>query len=441
MGTWSTSITGNDTAMDLRTEYSAAFFKYNVPEALKLIDDYVRKKMFDESDAEEWCNYYYSLADFMWKKGILTDEVRDKAIEMIDSGFGLELWAEEGEKTLKARQKALAQFKEKLLSPQPAKKKIKPNVHLEPIFNAGDVIAIQLQTAGKPFTESDVYPMIEEDFHALDGKWVLLQSLGCFSSWSSYIVPEIKDYWARFRLFDGIYDTIPTDIDVSKLQDAKIMEGSSISSVFYCESSMFYFKKRNYQIICNDQRLPYRGTKRDTGIFFGINKTHYNPDSKIVASMGKKIIVDIFDGSDALLKEICYFSNRYGRYNYGISEEQNEAIFDMEYQIIARRISDTIEKGGKLYCIKFKRTIGIATLLKNRIDNVYILGKYQGNGFGTELITQLAEIAGKNAYIDIPENKTALLSIVRKVGLTEENRIDENTVRMSKPKKFFSIFK
>jgi hypothetical protein len=34
-----------------------------------------------------------------------------------------------------------------------------------------------------------------------------------------------------------------------------------------------------------------------------------------------------------------------------------------------------------------------------------------------------------------------LLSIARKVGLTEENRIDENTVRMSKPKKFFNIFK
>ncbi len=286
MGTWSTSITGNDTAMDLRTEYTAAFFKYDVPEALKLIDDYVRKEMFDESDAEEWCNYYYSLADFMWKKGILTDEVRDKAIEMIDSGFGLELWAEEGEKTLKARQKALGQFKEKLLSPQPAKKKIKPNVNLEPIFNAGDVIAIQLQTAGKPYTEAEDYPLSEEEFHSFDGKWVLLQSLGCHSSWSSYIVPEIKDYWAHFRLFDGIYDTVPAEIDVSKLQQIKIFSGTAEYTQFYCESNMFYFKKRNYKILCNSSRFPIMKNNLNSGIFFGINRPHYNADSYIIVSLG-----------------------------------------------------------------------------------------------------------------------------------------------------------
>lgn len=430
MGTWSTSITGNDTAMDLRTEYTAAFFKYDVPEALKLIDDYVRKETFDESDAEEWCNYYYSLADFMWKKGILTDKVRDKAIEMIDSGFGLEIWAEEGEKTLKARQKALTQFKEKLLSPQPAKKKIKPNVHLEPIFNVGDIIAIQLQTAGKSYTEAEDYPLSEEEFHSFDGKWVLIKSLGCFSSWSSYIVPEIKDYWARFRLFDGIYDTVPTEIDPSTLKKAQIMSGFRITSDFTCESNMFYFKKRNYRLIGNCSEVS--DSDSNCHIFFGINRPHINPDSKIIASMGKKIVVDKFDGSAALLKEICYFANRFDRYNYSISEEQNDAIFDMEYQIIAKRISETVERGGKLYCIRFKRTVGVATLLKNKIDNVYILGKYQGNGFGTELIRQLAEIAGKNAYIDIPVNQATLISIAHKVGLTEEKRIDENTVRMSK---------
>lgn len=35
MGAWSTSITGNDTVMDLRSEYTAAFYAYDVPEALE----------------------------------------------------------------------------------------------------------------------------------------------------------------------------------------------------------------------------------------------------------------------------------------------------------------------------------------------------------------------------------------------------------------------
>ena len=49
MGAWSTSINGNDTAEDLKQEYTVAFWKFEVPEALQLLDEYVRQD-FDESD-------------------------------------------------------------------------------------------------------------------------------------------------------------------------------------------------------------------------------------------------------------------------------------------------------------------------------------------------------------------------------------------------------
>ena len=209
MGAWSTSITGNDTAQDLRSEYTAAFYKYDVPEALARIDAYVRTNMFDESDPEEWCNYMYSLADFMWKKGILTESVRQQVLAMIDGDFGLELWAEAGQKTLDSRKKKLAEFREKLLSPQPPKKKIKPNVYTERIFRDGDIVAVQLQTKGKPYTEGDMRPMTKEEFFAVDGKYVLMQLVRCRTDWSSSIVPEVKDHWADFRLFDGIFDAVP----------------------------------------------------------------------------------------------------------------------------------------------------------------------------------------------------------------------------------------
>ena len=61
MGTWNVSITGNDTAQDLRSEYSAVFFKYDPEEGSRRIDEYVRAEMFDESDEEEWSAYVYSL--------------------------------------------------------------------------------------------------------------------------------------------------------------------------------------------------------------------------------------------------------------------------------------------------------------------------------------------------------------------------------------------
>ena len=76
MGTWNVSINGNDTAQDLKSEYQAAFFYNDVDIALEKIDTYVRS-MFDETDEEEWCNYYYSLTDFMWRHGILIDSVKN----------------------------------------------------------------------------------------------------------------------------------------------------------------------------------------------------------------------------------------------------------------------------------------------------------------------------------------------------------------------------
>lgn len=430
MGTWNTSITGNDTAKDLYIEYTAAFYKFDVEEALKRIDNYIRAEMFDESDEEEWCNYIYSLADFMWKKGILTDSIRNKAVEMIDSGFGLELWQEAGPKDLDSRKKKLAEFKEKLLSPQLSKKKIKPNVHTERIFDDGDIIAVQLQTVGKTYTEQESKPISEEDFHDFDGKYVLMQLVNCYASWTSCIVPEVKDYWACFRLFDGIYDTVPNDVDLLSLKDALIHQGQKISSIFTCESNMFYFKRRNYKVICNRKDLlSGLDTNSNNSIFWGINKPWSNPDSQIIAAMGNEIVCREFIGTDEQLAHICRFSNRYGRFDYSMSREENEARYIAEETIIAERIQRAISDGGKLYSISFGREIGIVTINKGHIDNLYIEGQYQRNGFGTRLLEYALSIVTGEAYIDVPVSNKALMHLCNKLGLKKKSE-NELTVRM-----------
>ena len=433
MGTWNTSVTGNDTAKDLYIEYTAAFYKFDVEEALKRIDSYIRTEMFDESDEEEWCNYIYSLADFMWKKGILTDSIRNKAIEMIDSGFGLELWQEAGQKTLDSRKKKLAEFKEKLLSAQPPKKKIKPNVHTERIFDDGDIIAVQLQTSGKPYTEQDSKPISEEDFHNFDGKYVLMQLVNCYASWTSSIVPEVKDYWACFRLFDGIYDAVPNDVDLLSLKDALIHQGKKISSIFTCESNMFYFKRRNYKVICNRKDLlSGLDTNSNNSIFWGINKPWSNPDSQIIAAMGNQIICKEFSGTNEQVKHICRYANRYGRFDYSLSREENEARYITEETSIAEKISKVISSGGKLYSISFGKEIGIVTVHNGHIDNLYIEGQYQRNGFGSRLLEYVLSISEKEAYMDVPVSSKELLHICDKLGLVKTEQT-EHTIRMAKP--------
>ena len=432
MGTWNTNITGNDTAKDLSIEYSAAFYKFDIEEALKRIDLYIRTEMFDESDEEEWCNYIYSLADFMWKKGILTDSVRNKAVEMIDSGFGLDLWAEAGQKTLDSRKQKLAEFKEKLLSPQPQKKKIKPNVHTERIFNDGDIIAVQLQTAEKTYREQELKPISDEDFHAFDGKYVLMQLVNCYASWTSSIVPEVKDHWACFRLFDGFYDAVPDNVDPQLLKDALIHQGGKLSSVFTCESSMVYFKRRNYKVICNRKDLlSGLDTNSNNSIFWGINKPWSNPDSQIIAAMGNEVVCREFIGTDEQLAHICRFSNWYGRFDYSMSREKNEARYIAEETIIAERIQRAISNGGKLYSISFGREIGIVTVDNGHIDNLYIEGQYQRNGFGTRLLEYVLSIVTGEAYIDVPVSNKVLMHICDKLGL-EKKAENELTVRMIK---------
>ena len=283
MGAWSVSTAGNDTALDLRSEYQAAFFYFDAETALSKIDQYVRSQGFDESDEEEWCNYYYSLADFMWKKGILTDAVRDQAIEMIDSGFGLDAWAESGTKVLEKRKAALLKWKEKLLSPQGAKKKIRINLYLSSVFEVGDIVAFQLQTRDKTFLSS-VSQFDETFFREVDGKYIVIRKIEDHISYHSSIVPEVANHWIVFQLYSNIFDHLP---DVSELQKIPWVrsEERNPNGVFVCESSLFYFKKRNYQVIgtdntgINDVEKQYRGREH---IFFSINMAHYNADTWLI---------------------------------------------------------------------------------------------------------------------------------------------------------------
>jgi hypothetical protein len=56
------------------------------------------------------------------------------------------------------------------LSTSPERKKIKPDAHTKRIFEDGDLIAIQLQTSGKPYTCNHQKEISYDEFHSMDGK-------------------------------------------------------------------------------------------------------------------------------------------------------------------------------------------------------------------------------------------------------------------------------
>ena len=280
MGAWNASINGNDTAQELKSEYQAAFIYNDVETALAKIDTYVRS-MFDESDEEEWSCYFYSLAEFMWKHGILTEDVRARAIDMIDSGFGLEIWELEGTSTLNKRKKVLAEFRGKLLSPQPPKKKIRFNLHMKPIFQTGDLVALQLKTLDKHYPAHS--KLGEDIFKGYDGKYIVLRKVGDEISQYSSIEPQLKDYWAKFQLYNAIFDDCPSAEQLRNVPFVPTRDNSTFTS----ESSLFHLKKRNCRVIGNNQDdLPeFNKTHGLSFIFWGISNLWGSPELDILTAI------------------------------------------------------------------------------------------------------------------------------------------------------------
>ena len=290
MGAWSAGISGNDTAMDLRTAYSEAFALWDVETALQKINEYVRSEGFRESDPADWCDYSYSLADFMWKKGILTDEVKNTALGMIDSEFGLECWAESGKAVLNKRKKALADFREKLLSPQPPKKKIKIDLYVSPIFEIGDVIAFQLKTADQCYI-ADSSLFSEPFFRDCHNKWAVMRKVGDIVSYRSKIVPGVQDIWPKFQLYGKLFDDCPALEQAATAPWAKAAHNKK--GVFFTEGNMRYFNKRNARVIGKNRNGIEEAAKVDAlndTIFFSVRSPlSANAETRVInAILGGK---------------------------------------------------------------------------------------------------------------------------------------------------------
>ena len=288
MGAWNASINGNDTAQDLKYEYQAAFFYNNVEIAIQKLDAY----FYEEFAEDAWADYVYSLADYMWKHGILTEDIRNRAIGLIDSGFGLDIWAEEGAKSLNKRKLVLSQFRQMLLSPQPPKKKISVKLYLTPIFEPGDLIAFQLQTDGKVYLPNSSFS--EDFFRSCNGKYVVVRKVTDTVSYTSRVEPNVKDIWPIFELYGKIFDDCPTAADLKGVpianaavlpcENAFGVKRSRYRGTFLCEGSLFYFRKRKFVHLGNNVRKLPRGYN-NVSIFLGYNTARGNADSKLLEAI------------------------------------------------------------------------------------------------------------------------------------------------------------
>lgn len=205
MGAWGTGLYQDDDTCDIKEEYLT----------------YLRIGMSNEEAQEELieCNeeliedeeigplFWLALADTQWEYGRLTNEVKEEALEVINSGKDLERW-EEDKKLYEKRKKVLEDLKERLNTKQPEEKKIRKMIFTRPNWNVGDILLYQIQ---------------EEDLkdHKWYGKYVLLKVMGTEKLTIGYLE---KDKYYHEKELISIYNWIGNaEIDLKKINQLKII--------------------------------------------------------------------------------------------------------------------------------------------------------------------------------------------------------------------------
>lgn len=114
MGTSGAALFGDDVASDIRRDYLDLLRRGLTPEAAtEILQEHWEDAIGDMDDGP---TFWLALAATQWAYGCLADEVRRKALEVIDKGDGLARWSGAA---LARRRGVLAALKAQLLSPQP----------------------------------------------------------------------------------------------------------------------------------------------------------------------------------------------------------------------------------------------------------------------------------------------------------------------------------
>ena len=263
MGAWSVSINGNDFAQDMKLEYMAVFSTFSLEQGIALLDRYVQDKLDGQRDIGTWTDYTYSLADFLWKHGLLTPPMRDRALTLIDEKAALDLYSD-----VRARERTLDLFREKLTSPQPPPKKGRVRLNTKPVFQPGDVIALRLCTRARPYYPS--HYLTSEELYDYDGQWFLLHKLCDQVSWQSRLVPRILDLWPVFELGRRCYTHIPQP--GSWLSDG-------VATRFFCDGTMAPYRRREARVIENCQTNLSDGS----GVSHGEFLSYFCDESLLIA--------------------------------------------------------------------------------------------------------------------------------------------------------------
>ena len=143
MGSWGTALYSNDTASDVRDICNEVYPLVGIEEGNRIImkefDEIIRSDVIDNDNASFW----FALADWQWKHGVLSDDVRVKATALLSDHAGIDEWEEDGTAAdVRKRIKVMDELLTQINSPMPPVK-IKKARMLKPRHNIGDIVVLR----------------------------------------------------------------------------------------------------------------------------------------------------------------------------------------------------------------------------------------------------------------------------------------------------------
>ena len=141
MGTWETGLYQNDVSADVKDDYIAKLKLGKSDE--EALQEILSEYQEESRDIDCKYDFWLALADTLWKKGRLPEEIKMKALQMIEEDKVSERW--QSERIRKERIKVLEKLKVKLEGEMPERKKV--SVHKPYIlgWEEGDVYFFQIK--------------------------------------------------------------------------------------------------------------------------------------------------------------------------------------------------------------------------------------------------------------------------------------------------------
>lgn len=177
MGAWGPRLYQDDVALDAKDSYKDQLRKGR--NGKEITQELIKNNEYTISDCDDAPVFWFALADTQWNLGRLEEFVKEQALHHIHAGEDLKRWELEDPKGAKIRMKVLLELEQKLLSSQPAEKKVPQHRIYRCEWKMGDVFAYPL--ASDYAKEKGIY-----------GKYFLFHKIDELMIWDENVIPIVR---------------------------------------------------------------------------------------------------------------------------------------------------------------------------------------------------------------------------------------------------------